>query len=422
MSPVSFADVVHQSISFSPDDPGESLILSLIDTPWVQRLRDVHQTANTRLVYMFSEHSRFGHSLGVAYMACRLMDKLAHEFPEDVAAHRPAIAAAALLHDVGHLAPGSHIASKVWFPNQPDTHEQTAVRIVLEDPIVRGILERQDPQLPQKVAAILTEDPQIDPWTWQIISGGGWNVDRGNWCIVDSIFAGVSYGHYNIPALTDSIVITKDKQLALRENRLDAMMHFAVSRQAMYRQVYQHRVLLAADTLQMSVAQRARDLGPALSFADTAMRQTLAAASAADISLSSIFSMREAWWRYHLDCWRKDPDPILADLADRVLNRRLLKTVRLRAEDNRDALLKEAQEAVTKAGFDPKYYLKLVNTFDVNASDSHQAMAVLRDDGKLQSLQTADPLINFMMKESKDTIKTWIALPEEAKRLMQRER
>ena len=56
MSDITFADVVHQSVSFSKNDPAEALLLNLIDTPWFQRLRDISQTANTRLVYMFSEH------------------------------------------------------------------------------------------------------------------------------------------------------------------------------------------------------------------------------------------------------------------------------------------------------------------------------------------------------------------------------
>jgi HD superfamily phosphohydrolase len=78
MSTMDFADVVHQSISFSRTIPSQALILDMIDNRWLQRLRDISQTANTRLVYMFSEHSRFGHCLGVAYLCTLLLDKLSH--------------------------------------------------------------------------------------------------------------------------------------------------------------------------------------------------------------------------------------------------------------------------------------------------------------------------------------------------------
>jgi HD superfamily phosphohydrolase len=234
---------------------------------------------------MFSEHSRFGHSLGVAYLAKLVLNKLAAKYPDQVTPWRPAILAAALLHDIGHLAPGSHTAFKTWFPGQPDSHEALAELVITGDAEIAHILTDFSAALTAQVLSILAESDDIPAWTWQVISGGGWNVDRGNWSTVDSVLAGVSYGKYNIPALVDSIVITKDGNLALMENRLDAMLHFMVSRHAMYRQIYQHRVLLAADMLNKAVVQRARDLGEAVPFADTAMQAALAARDVHGLSL-----------------------------------------------------------------------------------------------------------------------------------------
>ena len=300
MSTITFADVAHQSISFSEEIPSQALVLELVNTPWFQRLRDISQTANTRLVYMFSEHSRFGHSLGVAYLADMLMDKLSSHYADQVARFRSAVSVAALLHDIGHMAPGSHTAFKTWFPDKPDTHEDISARVIKNDPVISKILARGGKDLSDEVIKVLSESSDLPSWTWQIISGGGWNVDRGNWCIVDSILAGVSYGKYNIPALTESIVITPDGTLALNENRLDAMMHFAISRHAMYRQIYQHRAILATDTINKAIVMRARDLGNKIPFADSYMKEVLCAASPEDLSLDTIFFMRESWWRYHL--------------------------------------------------------------------------------------------------------------------------
>ena len=91
MSSVAFADVVHQTIYFSRDIESEALIVDLVDTKWVQRLRDIAQTGNTNLVYMFSEHSRFGHSLGVAYLACHIMNKLSLKSGQDISQYRSAV-------------------------------------------------------------------------------------------------------------------------------------------------------------------------------------------------------------------------------------------------------------------------------------------------------------------------------------------
>lgn len=437
MSSIAFADVVHQLIEFDTEDPAEKLVLELIGTPWFQRLRDVSQTATTRLVYMFSEHSRFGHCVGVAYLAKLLTDKLAVQFGSDVHHYRAPVLAAALLHDLGHLAPGSHGAFKIWFPSIPDEHEALSTRIIEEDPLIRGLLEAAGPDVLPQTCAILGESPAVPPWTWEIISGGGWNVDRGNWCVVDSHLAGVSYGKYNISALTEAMLLTDDKHLALSESRLDAMMHFAISRHAMYRQIYQHRVLLAADTLNQAIVQRARDLGGAIPFADDVMRQVLAASAPGDLDLHSIFWMRESWWRYHLSRWTECDDKILADLSSRLLNRRLFKTVRVRDSDASDSirgnsqiddlfgsgsLLAAARDAVQKAGFDPRYYLHELSTSSVHLGDSRQAMLVRLDDGRLEALPRAEPLYQSLVRESDSINRRWIALPAEAKRILGRTR
>jgi len=422
MKEITFADVVHQSISFSPDDPAERLVLELVDTPWFQRLRDISQTANTRLVYMFSEHSRFGHCIGVAYLSKLVLSKLSSNHSREVERFKPAILVAALLHDVGHLAPGSHTAFKTWFPGQPDSHEELAEVVIEGDPQIRTILQQHSPELSSQVLGILSESGDVPAWTWQLISGGGWNVDRGNWSAVDSILAGVSYGKYNIPALADSIVITSDGQLALMENRLDAMMHFAVSRHAMYRQVYQHRVLLAADTINRAIVDRARVLGDKIEFADETMRSALAASSVADLNAQTIFLMRESWWRYHLSRWAQGSDVILKDLSQRILNRQLFKTIRTETAEHRQEVRAKASTALRDLGFDPRYYLHELSTADVHASDSKQSMLVQLDNGQTITLGQADPLFNAMASESRLSQRSWLAMPKEAKALVGRAR
>lgn len=408
-----FADVVHEALRFNSEIPSQAAVLSLIESPWVQRLRDIHQTANTRLVYMFSEHSRFGHSLGVAYMADLLMERLssAPKNQSKIKPFRTAVAVAALIHDIGHLAPGSHTAFKAWFPKRKDAHEELAVKIILNDFGLNESLKRISEELPDLVTKILIEDEQLPPWTWQVISGGGWNVDRGNWCIVDSVFAGVSYGKYNISALVDSIILTDGDELALSENRIDAMMHFSVSRQALYRQVYQHRVLLAADVLTASVVARARDLGEELDFADATMKEVLAAREAEDLNLSTVFAMRESWWRYHLAQWRHSKDPTLSDLSRRLLDRDLFKTVRINSAEEEPSLVKSAEAHLSALGLDPKYYLHRVSTSDVHKNEA-KSMQVALESGELQPLSKSDPLFDAL---GKNLAKSWLVMPAAVK-------
>lgn len=422
MSNITFADVIHQTISFSKELPEERLVLELLDNKWMQRLRDISQTANTRLVYMCSEHSRFGHSLGVAYIAKMLLEKLKVQNAADINRHSKAVLAASLMHDIGHIAPGSHTAYKAWFPNEKDAHEQVTIKIINEDQSIRAILEKAGPTVLDEVTAIIEETDKVPAWCWQIISGGGWNVDRGNWCMLDSILAGVSYGKYNIPALLESIIITKDKHLALMENRLDSMMHFAVSRHAMYRQVYQHRVLLAADCLNKAIVARARTLSDKLNFCDPHMHAALSAKTPFELSLDTIYNMRESWWKYHLMHWINGEDKILADLSDRLLNRRLFKTIRIAEDGDQESLTAAALNLLKESNLDPEYYLHVVSTQDVHTGDSKQSMLVQMDNGKILQIGKADPLFNTLVTESKAAQKTWLVVPTEVKTKMGRER
>lgn len=405
----SFADMVYQSLSFNQEQPADQLVLKLLDTPWVQRLRDISQTANTRLVYMFSEHSRFGHSLGVAYMAIELCSKLEKRFPE-VTEYKSSIAAAAMLHDLGHIAPGSHAAQKTWFPDQPDQHEIGSIKIIKQDSQLSEIISSFGDNCLDKVVDILDESSNLPEWTWQILSGAGWNVDRGNWCIVDSILAGVDYGKYNIPALTDSLTITKDGQLALRENRLDAMLHFTISRYAMYRQIYQHRVLLSADKLATALVKRLRETLGTSEFADQTMENALSAKSYLDLDIKDIFLMREPWWRYHLMQWMQSDDTIVSDLASRIINRNLFKTIRITNQNSE--LVSKAREISSELGFDPNYYVHTINTYDITSSELKRAMPVLLDNGTITNLNSAEPMFSSL---SENTSSFWLTVPAEVK-------
>jgi HD superfamily phosphohydrolase len=419
MKRVTFADVVVQALSFSSDHPAFDLIIALINSSWMQRLREIHQTANTRLVYMFSEHSRFGHSLGVGYLADLTMRNLLSKSDislarqDEVRYYWPMVTIAALLHDIGHLAPGSHLAFRAWFPNEDDSHEILSEKIILDSAGIKHEVPKLTDEMIEIIVKILKHDDLLPAWTWECISGGGWNVDRGNWCVADSVMAGVAYGKYNIEAIIESLTIDEFGHLALRENRLDAMMHFAVSRHAMYRQLYQHRVLLAADALMCAVVDRAKSVERDLRWSDETMDSVLSVSSSSELSLDMIFAMREPWWRYHLFRWQSSKDIVLADLAERLLNRRLLKTVRLPSEPKqREDLLETAQKISTSLGYDPKYYLHIVKTRSVAERVSKGMLHVIRDDGNTALLSECDPLFSALAESVE---REWLAMPEDVK-------
>jgi HD superfamily phosphohydrolase len=432
---VSFADIAHQTLLFNTQREPERLVLELLDSRWMQRLRSISQTGNTKLVYMFAEHSRFGHSLGVAYLATLLMRHLGEYSPERVRPFETAVAAAALLHDIGHVAPGSHLGEKVWSSDKQGRHEALSVRIILEDKELREILDRYDPQLAQIVCAILSDSDTVPPWTRSIISGGGWNADRGNWAIVDSAMCCVSYGRYNVLALIDAFRLSESGELVLLESRLDALTHFFVARDSMYRQVYQHRVLQAVDVLSLNIVRRIRSLLPGTNqtkdaveavlnqhriFADTTMRAALSTLDYVAEPLETIFDMTEPWWYYHINAWCRSTDPILSDLAHRLRDRRLFKTIRVETgpggsrEADVSELIARARTFCEEEGFDPDYYVTLIEEKDKHRGKAEEAPLALLDTGEVLPVTEVEPMIDQIMKRS-TTSRTWLAVPARIK-------
>ena len=436
----SFADVAHGELNFDANEPADALVLQLIDNPWVQRLRSISQTGNTRAVYMFAEHSRFGHSLGVAFLATLLMRHLRSYHPELVKPYERAVAAAALLHDIGHVAPGSHLAERIWAPNHAGQHESVSTRIITEDAALSATLEAAEPGLAAKTAAILLEDESLPPWTHSIISGGGWNADRGNWAIVDSAMCAVSYGRYNVSALIDAFRLTPEGVLVIHESRLDALTHFFVARDSMYRQVYQHRVLQALDALTQKLVVRVRDilgigesanskieLSSAAAVmkannicADETMLQVLVSPNYAEqLSLDSIFEMTEPWWHYHVSQWTRSTDKILADLATRYRDRKLFKTVRLPSsklagQDETEKLITRVRNEAISQGYDPAYYVTTVQDSDAHRGKPEPMMPVLLDSGALVPVSDVEPMIGQLLSRP-PLQRRWLAVPKEVK-------
>ena len=49
--------------------PGRSAEQDLVDSPWLQRLRRIHQLQSAWWVFATAEHSRFQHALGAMHLA-----------------------------------------------------------------------------------------------------------------------------------------------------------------------------------------------------------------------------------------------------------------------------------------------------------------------------------------------------------------
>ncbi|MEZ4440316.1 MAG: HD domain-containing protein [Polyangiaceae bacterium] len=105
-------DPVHGLVTFEHEE--ESIIVRLMETPEVQRLRRIRQLGLTCLAFPGAEHTRFAHAVGAAHVMRLFIARLREihdELPfwQRLTSERARDAlAAAFLHDLGH-GPLSHL-------------------------------------------------------------------------------------------------------------------------------------------------------------------------------------------------------------------------------------------------------------------------------------------------------------------------
>ena len=104
-------DPLHGYMPFVSNDDlaaGEVSERQIIDHPWMQRLRQIHQLQTAWWVFPSAEHTRFQHVLGVMHLASRAAAAVYPSLKE-VCSEAPSrgyveclLRLAGLLHDVGH--------------------------------------------------------------------------------------------------------------------------------------------------------------------------------------------------------------------------------------------------------------------------------------------------------------------------------
>jgi uncharacterized protein len=148
-----FRDPIHGDLDFGYEGGSAEgqLLRAVIDSPLFQRLRHIRQNGVANMVFPGAEHSRFAHSMGVAWLASQMFDSASQNAGlSNLEEQRLDTVLAALLHDVGH-GPFSHTFEEVVTKNKFD-HEKMTVRIISEEESdICKKLKKFDPQLPARL-------------------------------------------------------------------------------------------------------------------------------------------------------------------------------------------------------------------------------------------------------------------------------
>ncbi len=364
-----YRDPVHNIIRLRTETDEGRLMVRLIDSKEFQRLRRIKQLGLALYTYQGAEHSRFTHSLGVLHLMTRVLDRLGEKYEisrEDRAAAR----AAALLHDIGH-GPFSHVMEKVLGFH----HEAWTVRAVLSDETEVGReLRSHSVDLPERIAEII--EGRFQPAALAQLVSSQLDVDRMDYLLRDSLMTGAKYGIYDLEWVINALAIDRERDRIYVEARgLFAVEEYLQARYYMFRQVYFHRTLRSAEAVLRSVLRRALKLleagRPVWCASGTSFEKFL---RREPLTLSEHLSMDDSDVIFHVKQWQQSSDPVLSDLSQRFVNRRLFKAIDVdMPNEEHEGFLKAAREVTGARGFDPEYYFIEDHAGDVPYYDYYTA-------------------------------------------------
>lgn len=195
------------------------------------------------MVYPGGVHSRFEHVLGTMHVTGLIAESIADQVglgDEDVQELR----LAGLLHDVGH-GPFSHLFEEVLSERTKLSHEDISQRIVLESDI-RDLLEK-DGISAKRMSQLCIGKLKTHPYMNEVIAGS-LSADIMDYLLRDSYFTGVEYGKVDIHRVIDSLRVMDD-HLVLNQAALYAFEALLIARYEMFKAVYFHRTVRAAELM-----------------------------------------------------------------------------------------------------------------------------------------------------------------------------
>ena len=264
-------DPIHQYIAFtdrvSSNQRDEITERQLIDHPWVQRLRHIHQLQTAWYVFPTAEHSRFQHVLGAMHLGTAAANQLYASLQEvcpDVPSRayvESLLRMAGLLHDVGH-GPFGHFFDKHFLAQFGLTHETLGGHIIrheLGDLLRRirrtphGALQDHEQLCPDQLAWLITRPTDKDESerpTWltflRSLLSGIYTIDNIDFVLRDAYMTGYSQRSFDLDRLLHYSFFSP-QGLTIHDRGVDSLIRFVGMRAELFRTVYFHRKVQALD-------------------------------------------------------------------------------------------------------------------------------------------------------------------------------
>lgn len=329
------------------------VIWNALDSKEFQRLRRIRQLGGDFQVYPSAEHSRFSHSLGVYEIVRRMVTEIKSLSDELTEYEKVSVMLAGLLHDVGH-GPFSHAFEHITGHN----HEEYTAKIILGDTQLNRILKEEHKKLPEDIVNIIEHKHSNDILN-QIVSGQ-LDADRMDYLLRDSYFSATSYGQFDLERILRTLRVRKNnkgqKFLVTKYTGIHSVEDYIMARYQMYWQVYFHPVARSYEAIFIQLFHRLRDIfseNPEF-FSD--IKVLIPFLSDGEVSVDEYFKLDENSLLYCCALIQEKEDKIAADLAYRLLNRKLFEDINY-SRDN----LEQIKNMLKERKLEEKYYMRVEN-------------------------------------------------------------
>ena len=371
------------------------LHLEIIEHPYFQRLRRIKQLGLSSMVYPGANHTRFEHALGTMHLVRLAVDVLRKKGNKITDEEEEGVIAALLLHDIGH-GPFSHAL------------EQSIVQGVSHEELSRLYMDSLNVEMDGRLNLAIDIFTNNYPkrFLHQLVSSQ-LDMDRLDFLKRDSFFSGVSEGVVSSERIIKMLDIRHD-QLVVEVKGIYSVEKFLIARRLMYWQVYLHKTVLSAEHMMINLLKRASYLtGIGISVpATNSFELFLSKGIKSEDFFSQDAVLREKVLNHfaNLDdsdilcaikSWMTHPDPVLANLSNDLINRKLFK-IKLSRSPYSEAKLNIFKELLfNKMGIniEDADFMVIHGEITNNAYDAEaESINILYKNGKLKDIKEASDI------------------------------
>ena len=357
------------------------LILQIIEHPFYQRLRRIHQMAMAHLVYPGAVHTRLHHSLGAYHLMRCALQELTGKGLDITMEEQQAAKIAILLHDIGH-GPFSHALENEMVEGMH--HEEISLLIIKE------MNKQFDGRL--QMAIDMFTDNYPKKFLHQLVSGQ-LDVDRMDYLTRDSFFTGVIEGAIGYDRILKMLTV-HNGELMIEEKGIYSIEKFLVARRLMYWQVYLHKTVLSAEQMLKRIIKRAKFLKatcqePLNSFINLPVEQ---------VTLEQFCNIDDYDVLVAIKNWCNHPDKVLSILCQGLIDRHLLKVKYASEPFDINFVSEKTSEVAAKIEISEEDAQWLVFTGEAISSTynfEHEHIYILFKDNSVKDIsEVDDALIN----------------------------